>query len=164
MNIFKMNRIIFLGLNALSKSEELIINYLNKNNGEILVDVDNFYVKNQNHEAGHFYRKHQNNSYNQPFDKIKKDQKNIHIYAANSSYQQIEIANKIIRQEGKEYAVLLMDESIGPIVYEKLLNTNNSINLASGLKYKCFENQKIDYFFTRVRIYHYFKKNKLSMG
>ena len=135
--------IIFLGLNALSKSEELIINYLNKNNGEILVDVDNFYVKNQNHEAGHFYRKHQNNSYNQPFDKIKKDQKNIHIYAANSSNQQIEIANKIIHQDVKEYAVLLMDESIGPIVYEKLLNTNNSINLASGLKYKYFENQKL---------------------
>ena len=135
--------IIFLGLNALSKSEELIINYLKEKNGEILVDVDNFYVKNQNHEAGYFYRKHQNNSYNPPFDKIRKDPKNISIYAANSSNQQIDIAKEIISQNSKEYAVLLMDESIGPIVHQKLLNARKSINLASGLKYKNFENQKL---------------------
>ena len=36
-----------------------------------------------------------------------------------------------------------MDESLGPIVYQKLLNARKSINLASGLKYKNFENKKL---------------------
>ena len=75
--------------------------------------------------------------------KLEKDPKNIRIYAANSSNQQIDIAKEIISQNSKEYAVLLMDESIGPIVYQKLLNARKSINLASGLKYKNFENKKL---------------------
>ena len=64
-------KICFLGLNALSKSEETIVNYLTKNNGsKIIVDVDKFYTTNQDHEAGFFYRKHVTKHYNKPSNKI----------------------------------------------------------------------------------------------
>jgi len=135
--------IYFLGLNAISKSEEHIIKYLEDKNSKILVDIDNFYVENSDHEAGYFYRKHQSKSYNKPFNNIKESKKNIHIYASNSSNQQIEIARKIIENKEGEYALLLMDESLGPLVYSRLITQNKNINLASGIKNKLFENHQL---------------------
>ena len=108
---------LFLGLNALSKSEEAIINYLQKNNAaKIMVDVDNFYVQNKNHEAGYFYRKHLSKYYNPPFNKLKKNLKNINIYSSNTANQQVEIVFNIIKNSEKNYAILLMDETLGPLV------------------------------------------------
>lgn len=136
--------IYFLGLNALSKSEEAIINYLQKNNAaKIMVDVDNFYVQNKNHEAGYFYRKHLSKHYNPPFNKLKKNLKNINIYSSNTANQQVEIVFNIIKNSEKNYAILLMDETIGPLVYKKLDDTKKSINFSSGLKNKYFENHKL---------------------
>ena len=153
--------IYFLGLNALSKSEEAIINYLQKNNiAKIMVDVDEFYVQNKNHEAGYFYRKHLSKDYNPPFNKIKKYFKNINIYSSNSANQQVEIVYNIIKNSDKNYAVLLMDESLGPLVYEKLYNSKKSINFSSGLKNKYFENHKLVSFLLNSE--SEFKLKKLS--
>ena len=153
--------IYFLGLNALSKSEEAIINYLQKNNiAKIMVDVDEFYVQNKNHEAGYFYRKHLSKDYNPPFNKIKKYFKNINIYSSNSANQQVEIVYNIIKNSDKNYAVLLMDESLGPLVYEKLHSSKKSINFSSGLKNKYFENHKLVSFLLNSE--SEFKLKKLS--
>ena len=136
--------IYFLGLNALSRSEEAIIDYLQKNNdAKIIVDVDEFYVQNKNHEAGYFYRKHFAKQYNPPFNKIKKNLKNINIYSSSTANQQVEIVFNIIKNSEKNYAVLLMDESLGPLVYKKLYDSKKSINFSSGLKNKYFENHKL---------------------
>ena len=90
--------IYFLGLNALSKSEEAIINYLqNKNIAKIMVDVDEFYVQNKNHEAGYFYKAF-SKDYNPPFNKIKHF-KNINIYSSNTANQQVEIVYNIKNSE-----------------------------------------------------------------
>lgn len=139
------DNIYFLGLNALSKSEEAIINYLQKKNvARIMVDVDEFYVQNKNHEAGYFYRKHFSKDYNPPFNKIKKNIKNINIYSSNTANQQVEIVSNIIKKNSKKnYAVLLMDESLGPLVFKNLYDSKKSINFSSGLKNKYFENHKL---------------------
>ena len=108
-----------------------------------MVDVDNFYVQNKNHEAGYFYRKHLSKHYNPPFNKLKKNLKNINIYSSNTANQQVEIVFNIIKNSEKNYAVLLMDESLGPLVYKKLDHTKKSINFSSGLKNKYFENHKL---------------------
>ena len=57
-------KICFLGLNALSKSEETIVNYLTKNNSsKIIVDVDEFYTINKDHEASCFITHSKNSGY-----------------------------------------------------------------------------------------------------
>lgn len=48
----------FIGFNALSKSEEGIINFLRKDKkADVFFDIDQSYFENREHEAGHFYRK-----------------------------------------------------------------------------------------------------------
>ena len=113
--------IYFIGLNALSKSEETIVNYLTKNNlSKVIVDTDEFYTSNIDHEAGHFYRKHQNKFYNESFKKIKENKKEINIYSSLTANQQIDIIDNIIKKSKKKYTIILMDETLGPLVYQKL--------------------------------------------
>jgi len=48
---------IFLGFNALSRVEQLIVEYLRQIDAlDYLIDADRFYVENQGHEAGQFIR------------------------------------------------------------------------------------------------------------
>ena len=48
----------FVGFNALSRSEERIIENLSRQKiGSVFFDVDKHYIENREHEAGHFYRK-----------------------------------------------------------------------------------------------------------
>ena len=113
---------MFLGLNALSKSEETIVNYLTKNNGsKVIVDVDEFYATNQDHEAGFFYRKHLTEHYNKPFNKILNHSKEINIYSSNSSNQQINITENIVKDSNKNFTIILMDENLGPLLYQNFL-------------------------------------------
>ena len=142
---FPLNKkICFLGLNALSKSEETIVNYLTKNNGsKVIVDVDEFYATNQDHEAGFFYRKHLTEHYNKPFNKILNHSKEINIYSSNSSNQQINITENIVKDKNKNFTIILMDENLGPLLYQKLLKREKSINYSSGLKIKYFESNKL---------------------
>ena len=52
----------FIGLNSLSKTEELIIKELIAfNKGEIYWDIDNYFLKNKNHGSSFFIRKYKNN-------------------------------------------------------------------------------------------------------
>tara|TARA_B110001450_G_scaffold180403_1_gene168534 strand:+ start:25 stop:2709 length:2685 start_codon:yes stop_codon:yes gene_type:complete len=137
-------KICFLGLNALSKSEETIVNYLTKNNSsKIIVDVDEFYTMNQDHEAGFFYRKHLTKYYNKPSNKILNHPKEINIYSSYSSNQQINIAENIVRNSTKNFTIILMDENLGPLLYQKLLKNEKSINYSSGVKIKYFESNKL---------------------
>ena len=154
-------KICFLGLNALSKSEETIVNYLTKNNSsKIIVDVDEFYTMNEDHEAGFFYRKHFTKHYNKPSKKILNHPKKINIYSSFSSNQQINIAENIVKNSTKNFTFILMDENLGPLLYQKLLKNEKSINYSSGLKIKYFESNKLIRFLLETN--PIFGKNKIS--
>jgi len=154
-------KICFIGLNALSKSEETIVNYLTKNNGsKIIVDADEFYTMNEDHEAGFFYRKHFTKHYNKPSNKILKHPKEINIYSSFSNNQQINIAENIVRNSSKNFTIILMDENLGPLLYQKLLKNEKSINYSSGLKIKYFESNKLIRFLLDTN--PIFGKNKIS--
>ena len=99
------NSFIFIGLNSLSKSEEFIINHLlENNNSKIYWDCESIYLKNKNHQSGHFFRKYINNwpyySY-QPFN-WKTDnldqKKNIKIYETSKKVSQVKTVSKILNQ------------------------------------------------------------------
>ena len=54
----KYNKIYFIGFNALSKSEQIIFKFLESlGKAEVFWDIDQYYIKNFNHEAGNFIRK-----------------------------------------------------------------------------------------------------------
>ncbi len=144
-NFNQKENIYFIGLNALSKSEETIINfYVKEKKAKTFVDVDEFYVNNKDHEAGYFYRKHKHLNYNRPVNYITKSKKEITIHESNTSINQIEIINHIINNENAEdFTIVTMDESLGPIIFETLIKNQKNINFSSGLQINYFESIKL---------------------
>ena len=144
-NFNQKENIYFIGLNALSKSEETIINfYVKEKKAKTFVDVDEFYVNNNDHEAGYFYRKHKHLNYNRPVNYITKSKKEITIHESNTSINQIEIINHIINNKNAEdFTIVTMDESLGPIIFETLIKNQKNINFSSGLQINYFESIKL---------------------
>jgi hypothetical protein len=93
---------IFVGFNALTKAEEVTIEYLlSKNKLDYLVDVDTFYTQNNIHEAGLFIRKTQNGIFkNQSLSFIgnyfAEIPKKIHIIGLPQPVMQAKYLNKIL--------------------------------------------------------------------
>ena len=139
------SNIYFIGLNALSKSEETIISYLSKEKkAKIFVDVDQYYVNNKDHEAGYFFRKHQHLNYNIPVQQIESSTKDITIHEVSTSIKQIEIISQIInKNSNKKFTIVTMDESLGPIIFESLIKNYQHINFSSGVSINFFEATKL---------------------
>ena len=161
----KENNLILVGLNALSKSEELIIDYITKENkGEIYIDVDNFYSEDQDHEAGHFYRKHFLKKKIPTINYIQNSYKKINLHHSNTVGQQIEIVNNIINEDLKnqEVTIITMDESLGPIIYERIIKNNEQVNFSSGLNINYFECTKVLKFLLENALNGNINKDKIN--
>lgn len=131
---FKYQRdIIFVGFNALTYCEEMVINFfLKEGRSSIFWDTDKYYMDNQNHEAGLFIRRYKNwNYYNSNEFLFKndyiKERKNVHLYGMSGNTNQAlcinyVLDNKILRKSDdiSNTAVILADENI-------LLSVLNSI-------------------------------------
>jgi ATP-dependent helicase/nuclease subunit B len=110
----------FVGFNALSKSEEAIIHYLiQEKRGSIHFDVDDFYVSNLEHEAGHFYRKHSHLQSGEPIPNIINSiPKKIEIIETAQQTTQTKIAGQFAdqlfasEQNLNDTAIVLADESL----------------------------------------------------
>lgn len=113
LNNLSYQKVYVLGLNALSKSEEIILTYL-KNIGkvEIFWDADPYYLQNHDHEAGNFIRKHAEKSEINQLSAYIETQKNITIYPANSNIDQIAISGQILGENFNQSknALILADE------------------------------------------------------
>lgn len=116
-------RHIFIGLNFLSKSEEMIINELLAfNNGEIYWDIDKEFVRNKNHGASFFIKKYKNKwkrFEKSPFKWVGEDylkKKNIHILGTPKTIGQAKAVGKILstldKKKSNKNIVVLGDESI----------------------------------------------------
>lgn len=111
----------FLGFNAISKSEQEIMNWFRKNKrGTISFDIDQFYFDNSKHEAGYFYHKICQAWGIQPatsnnFDSIPKK---LEIIETAQQTSQTKICGNIIKkliQQGDNLnttAIVLADESL----------------------------------------------------
>ena len=134
----------FIGLNALSAKEEIIINSVCKLNSgsKILVDTQDFFVKNNDHEAGHFYRSQKNKFHNRPrrdlFSKVKK----ISTYEVDSLQQQIQVVDKILNKDDHDVTIVNMEEQFSPHLFNGLAK-NSEIYFSSGFPIDQFESYKI---------------------
>jgi len=111
--------IIFIGFNALSKSEETIFAWLkNLGKAEVFWDVDQYYMNDNIQEAGNFvrqYKKWNEENFKKIPNNITKE-KTVTIYPANTNLNQINIAAQILSSNPQfgdtKSAVILSDEQL----------------------------------------------------
>ena len=111
-------KILFAGFNAMTATEERIINTMVRNGkAEILFDYDRYYLEDPNNEAGHFARRYQDKH---PewlnggiTDQLCTEQKTIHIISASGSTIQAKaLQAKLQETNDTKQAVVLADENL----------------------------------------------------
>ena len=145
---------VFIGLNALSKSEELIVKeLLNFNQGEVYWDIDQSFVNNKNHGAGHFIKNYKNSwdhYIKNPFNWISDDFKGLKtiniIEATKSIGQAKEIGETLFfinKDKLKKVAVVLGDETLIEPVLNHLPEIIKNISIGSATPSSMLELKKL---------------------
>lgn len=133
---------VFAGFNALSSAEEKIIDHLcSKGIGEIYFDVDQWYLEDQDHEAGLFFRRIRDRWGGRGFQLLgnhyKNGEKQIHIYNAPGNVAQARIAGEILAQESrkdelKNIALVFADEQLLLPMLNSLPDEVDKANVTMG--------------------------------
>ena len=126
----------FIGLNALSKSEEKIIAaFLKNKTSKIYFDGDQYYTNNKQHEAGYFYRKSTLfNKINQPANFTSKP-KQISIHKTGNDLEQVQLAASIIEKENidtNSCAIYLINENVINPLIQNIPSKIKSLNITMG--------------------------------
>jgi ATP-dependent helicase/nuclease subunit B len=137
---YKENSVYFIGFNALSASEKLLIQtFVSSKKGSFIFDGDEFYINNQNHEAGHFIRKNKGEDFirkNKIGNYFKESAKSITCIAAQSSIIQAKIAGELLSQINKEElsqtALVLADESLLIPALNSIPKSIDNFNVSMG--------------------------------
>jgi len=130
--------ILFAGFNALTTTEERIINTLIRNGkAEILFDYDAYYVYDENNEAGLFARKykkvHPQWIENSISNALTTETKNIHIINASGNTLQAKALQAKLQEthDGKQ-AVILADENLLIPILNSIPNTYSGFKVSMG--------------------------------
>lgn len=137
-------QILFAGFNALTKSEEVIITNLEKNeNIELIWDADRYYLDNKIQEAGYFIRKHRKKFDRKGFNWIEnhfaEDEKNIRVIGVAKNTGQVKTTGKLLDELSlqnsnmQNTAVVLNDESLTIPLLNSIPEKINEFNLTMGL-------------------------------
>ncbi|PKR82183.1 hypothetical protein CW751_02305 [Brumimicrobium salinarum] len=142
----KATQFIFAGFNALSPAEISIMKQLkNMGKAEIFVDADEYYLNDNNHEAGQFIRDlfTELNVKKLPFvvDKIGKERKKIDIINCAQPTGQAKVSATILHQgipnnELSETLLLLADEKLVVPVMKNIPKNVGDTNITLGLPLK----------------------------
>jgi ATP-dependent helicase/nuclease subunit B len=140
----KWSKVIFAGLNALTPSEEKIIQKSIKAGwAEILWDSDEYYLHNRNQEAGFFLRKYLNswsNDFSFKEDLLSKENKNIHLIGCPQNVLQAHVAAELIQTKipanSPNSAVILGDENLLIPLLNQLPDETKAANITMGLPIK----------------------------
>ncbi len=145
---FPASSIWFCGFNALTRSEEEIINFLRQNNqARIFWDIDEFYLKDAEQEAGVFIRKHLKNIALHTREDIKWISRNLQ--TENKVLNEIECNGNILQAKAlhdfcvnenispdEETVIVLADESLLLPVLSSLPEQVAQVNVTMGLPLK----------------------------
>jgi Fe-S-cluster formation regulator IscX/YfhJ/CRISPR/Cas system-associated exonuclease Cas4 (RecB family) len=139
---------IFIGFNALNVCEEILFDFLKKENrAEFFWDYDEYYLKNQFHEAGFFIRKNLKKFPSQlsnfTFNRLTETDKKIEIISVPSDVGQTKLINQLLQKihkpESINYfntAVVLADEYLLMPVLFSIPEEIKEINVTMGYPVK----------------------------
>ena len=138
---------IIAGFNALSKSEEVLFNYIaSRGKGaEFYWDYDNYYLKNDAHEAGHFLRhnlsKHPSTCDGITHSNFESGEKFIRTTACASNVLQVKHLHNIISSIPKEEldkrtVIVLTDENLLIPLLHSIPESVGSVNVTMGYPLK----------------------------
>ncbi|MER2998816.1 PD-(D/E)XK nuclease family protein [Pontibacter populi] len=141
------HQFIFIGLNALTKSEEKIIKALLKHNkAEVLFDSDDFYMEEgMANRAGSFLRKYKNTwklpEWRWQQNMLLTDDKSINVIGVANASMQGKLAGQLlqeIRQQDKhaQVAIVLPDETLLLPVLHSIPDDVPNYNVTMGLSFK----------------------------
>ncbi len=111
-------KIIFAGFNALTKTEDAIIDKLVKNGlAEVIFDYDSYYIDDPNNEAGLFARRYQTTHpkwmENSISNNLLSEKKHIHIISASGNTLQTKALQYKLQASGNSNtAIILADEKL----------------------------------------------------
>jgi hypothetical protein len=137
-------KLIFAGFNALSSSEELIIEYyLSSKKGAIYWEADDYYVEDEKQEAGKFLRHYKNkwqhfsNSIFFSQNNLLNEGKEINIIGAPKSMMQASLAGNITKnifnKPHVNAALIPADEMLlSPLLYQLPISATKDINISMG--------------------------------
>ncbi len=139
----RIKRICFAGFNALTKAEEKIIEFFEKeNNASIYWDGDEYYMSDKYQEAGKFLReqkKKRGSNFSWISNELLTSSKKIDIYGVSGNIGQAKLIGTLLNQnelETNKTAVVLSDEELLIPVLESIPLKVNRINVTMGYPVK----------------------------
>ena len=139
----KWNKVWFVGLNALTKSEQEIIDFLKKEDvARVFWDADNFYYNNPLHEAGGFLREQRNKWSEIDFDGVgnyfEKEKANFSVVSCPKNITQAKVAAEVVKGfsaedlDNSKTAIVLADEALLFPVLHNLPSAIKQLNVTMG--------------------------------
>jgi ATP-dependent helicase/nuclease subunit B len=146
-------KLIFVGLNALSTAEQKIVFDLEKSGkADFYWDSDAYYLDNENQEAGQFLRRYKAELgiWNWKFEEFSQP-KNIEVTSVSKRVGQAkylhQILNEIPEQEWTDTVVVLADESFLPAILSSVPSHIDKVNITMGFP---LNKSSMAYFFRSV--------------
>ena len=140
----KYHKLIFVGFNALNKTEKELFGFLNKEKiAEFYWDYDEYYKQNPIHEANYFLKDNLKNFYtpnNLDYNNLQKD-KNIEIISTPTNVGQAKLISNFIDEFKKDkdfdidkttIAIVLADETLLIPVLNSIPEYINDVNITMG--------------------------------
>ncbi len=142
-----LDKIYFVGFNALSKVETEFFQFLKKKNiAQFYWDYDQYFLGNKKHEAGFFIKKHILNfpeNSKIEHNSLTSTNKNVEIISTPSSVGQAKLLNNILSELQKQEnfninntAIILADETLLIPVLHSLPKTIDKLNITMGFPLK----------------------------
>ena len=135
-----LGKVYFIGFNALTKAEEIIMNYFVRHHeAEHFWDADAYYMEDPMQEAGLFLRKHyqkKNQAFNWIGDELLHGKKEISIIGISGNIGQAKVIGSKLslmkESEVSRSAVVLADENLLIPTLESIPETISSLNVTMG--------------------------------
>jgi ATP-dependent helicase/nuclease subunit B len=143
----KYKTIVFTGINALTKSEEQIVNYFEtKGLSEMLWDADAYYIDNKNQEAGAFIRKYLKDRDPEKVkwisNNIATEKKEIRIIGVSGNIGQVKFTADEIKRilkdevETENISIILNEEGLLIPLLNSIPNGIDAFNITMGFPLK----------------------------
>lgn len=168
--LYPQQNFLFTGFNALSEAEiQLMQRLVQVNRAQIILEADQFYMENSNHEAGLFIRKTKERIPETlvfQSNKLRESEKNIVVTSCAQAGSMLKVTQDLLtninRQDLNETVLLLADESLIVPAIKHIPKFVEVANITLGLPLKLTALRPwIEHIFEFQRNFDYFKTDAL---